>query len=265
MSFIDSIVDVGKSVWNSVTGGGMGSTIVNTLLTGYALNQVSKSIGKSSNTSATQSQTAQIETGNKITLSPTTENRIPVVYGGAILSGIITDARMSADNQKMTYCLTICEVTGTKMSDGLASEFLFEDVYANGNRIVFKTTGLYSGIEASYMIDADGNVDKSIDGLIKVFLYKNGSTVPAILDNYDSGPSAPAYEFMPYWTSNHTMNNLVFAIVEITYNKTKNVTSLPNMSFAIQNSMNMPGDCLYDYMTNTRYGAGIDPTEIKDA
>jgi hypothetical protein len=261
MSFIDSIVDVGKSVWNSVTGGGLGSTIVNTLITGYALNQVSKSVGKSSNTSATQSQTAQIETGNKITLSPTTENRIPVVYGGAILSGIITDARMSADNQKMTYCLTICEVTGTKMSDGLDSEFLFEDVYANGNRIIFKS----DGITSYYMTDADGNVDKSIDGLIKVYLYKNGSSYPAILDNYINGTTGAAYTHMPGWTTSHSMNSLVFAIVEITYNKTKNVTALPNMTFAIQNNMTMPGDCLYDFMTNTRYGAGIDPTEIKDA
>jgi hypothetical protein len=261
MSFIDSIVDVGKSVWNSVTGGGMGSTIVNTLITGYALNQVTKSINKSSNTQATQSQTAQIETGNKITLSPTSENRIPVVYGGAILSGIITDARMSADNQTMTYCLTISEVTGTKMSDGIASEFLFEDVYANGNRIIFRA----DGVTASYMIDADGNVDRSIDGLIKVYLYKDGSIHPAILDNYTAGATGLASTYMPGWTTSHSMNNLVFAIVEVTYNKTKNVTSLPNISFAIQNSMTMPGDCLYDYMTNTRYGAGIPPSEIKDA
>jgi hypothetical protein len=261
MSFIDSIVDVGKSVWNSVTGSGLGGTLVSTLLTGYALNQVSKSVGKSSNTSATQSQTAQVETGNKITLSPTSENRIPVVYGGAILAGIITDAKMSADNQKMTYCLTISEVTGTKISDGLASEFLFEDVYANGNRIVFKN----DGVTANYMIDPDGNVDKSIDGLIKVYLYKNGSGSPAILDNYTAGSLVSAYSIMPGWTTSHSMNSLVFAIVEITYNKTKNVTALPNITFAIQNSMTMPGDCLWDYMTNTRYGAGIPASEIKDA
>jgi hypothetical protein len=34
------------------------------------------------------------------------------------------------------------------------------------------------------------------------------------------------------------------------------------MRFKIQNSMTLPGDCIYDYMTNTRYGAGIDPAEI---
>jgi hypothetical protein len=259
--FLDSIVDVGKGLWNSVTGSGIGGTLVSTLLTGLALNQVTKSINKSSNTTASQTQTAQVETGNKITLSPATENRVPIVYGGAMLSGIVTDARMSADNQKMTYCLTICEVTGTKMSDGLASEFLFEDVYANGNRIVFRA----DGITASYMIDADGNVDKSIDGLIKVYLYKNGSSSPAILDNYTAGATSNANTYMPGWTSNHTMNSLVFAIVEVTYNKTKNVTALPNISFAIQNNMTMPGDCLWDYMTNTRYGAGIPPSEIKDA
>lgn len=261
MSFLDSIVDVGKSVWNFATGGGIGSTVVNTLLTGYALNQVTKSTAKASNTTATQTQTAQVETGNKITLSPAAENRIPLIYGTATVAGIITDAKMSADNQTMTYCLTISEVTGTKMSDGLASEFLFEDVYANGNRIVFKA----DGITAYYMVDADGNVDKSIDGLIKVYLYKNGSGYPAILDNYSAGATGAAYTHMPGWTSNHTMNNLVFAIVEVTYNRAKNVTSLPNMTFVIRNNMTMPGDCLFDFMTNTRYGAGIDPTEIKDA
>lgn len=259
--FLDSIVDVGRGLWNSVTGSGMGGTLVSTLLTGLALNQVTKSINKSSNTQASQTQTAQAETGNKITLTPATENRVPVVYGGAMLSGIVTDARMSSDNQKMTYCLTICEVTGTKMSDGLASEFLFEDVYANGNRIVFKE----DGITASHMVDADSNVDWSIDGLIKVYLYKNGSSAPAILDIYSAGATGLASTHMPGWTSNHTMNNLVFAIVEVTYNKTKNVTSLPNMTFAIQNNMTMPGDCLWDYMTNTRYGAGIPASEIKDA
>jgi hypothetical protein len=67
---------------------------------------------------------------------------------------------------------------------------------------------------------------------------------------------------MPNWTANHDMTNLVFAIVKITYNKEKNVTGLGDMKFVLENSMSEPGDCLYDYMTNTRYGAGIASTEI---
>jgi hypothetical protein len=34
------------------------------------------------------------------------------------------------------------------------------------------------------------------------------------------------------------------------------------MTFVIENSMKLAGDCLYDLMTNTRYGAGINPEEI---
>jgi hypothetical protein len=58
------------------------------------------------------------------------------------------------------------------------------------------------------------------------------------------------------------MNNLAFAIVRIDYDKEKDVTSLGEFKFRINNTMYQAGDCLYDYMTNTRYGAGIDSGEI---
>jgi hypothetical protein len=258
MSFFDNILDVGKSVWNFATGGGAGSALVSTLLTGFALNQVTKSINKGSTTSATTTQTQQKESGNKLQLAPASDNKIPIVYGKATLGGAITDAKMSADNQTMTFVITLSEVTGNLLSTDSASEFTFEDVYINGNRTVFNS----DGVTANYIIDADGNVDRSINGLIKVYCYKDGGSNPAIIDNYSNGATGAAYTHMPGWTSAHTMNKLVFAIVEVTYNRAKNLTSLPTMTFALKNSLNQPGDCLYDYMTNTRYGAGIDPTEI---
>jgi hypothetical protein len=259
MSFFSSIVDFGKSVWNSVSGSGLGRSIVSTLLTGYALNQVTKSINPgNANTSANISQIEQKESGNQLQLAPANDNKIPVVYGKATIGGAITDAKMSTDNQKMTFVVTLCEVTGTILSSSLASEFTFNDVYVNGNRVIFKN----DGITASYTISPDGVIDRSVDGLIKVYCYKDGSSTPAIIDNYSAGASSPAYSIMPGWTSSHTMNKLVFAIVEITYNRAKNVTSLPSMTFALENTLSQPGDCLYDYMTSTRYGAGIDPAEI---
>jgi hypothetical protein len=37
-----------------------------------------------------------------------------------------------------------------------------------------------------------------------------------------------------------------------------------NCSYShMNNSMTQPGDVLYDMMTNTRYGAGIAPADIK--
>jgi hypothetical protein len=58
------------------------------------------------------------------------------------------------------------------------------------------------------------------------------------------------------------MSNLVFAVVRLTYDSDKGVTSIPNMQVRVKNTMTLPGDCVYDYMTNTRYGAGIPPGEI---
>jgi hypothetical protein len=47
-------------------------------------------------------------------------------------------------------------------------------------------------------------------------------------------------------------------------NKDKGITGLPNMRFHVTNSMTLPGDCLLDYMTSTRYGAGIPREGIYD-
>jgi hypothetical protein len=58
------------------------------------------------------------------------------------------------------------------------------------------------------------------------------------------------------------MNNLIFAVVEVNYSLDKGITNLPNMTFTITNSMSQPGDVIYDYMRNTRYGAAIPVEEI---
>jgi hypothetical protein len=58
------------------------------------------------------------------------------------------------------------------------------------------------------------------------------------------------------------MNELVFALVKVTYNAEKNITNLPDFKFALSNTLTKPGDCLYDFMTNSRYGSGIPASEI---
>jgi hypothetical protein len=58
------------------------------------------------------------------------------------------------------------------------------------------------------------------------------------------------------------MTNLIFVVIEVNYNREKNVTGIGDMRFQIQNSMNKPGDVMRDYLTNTVYGAGIDAAEV---
>lgn len=265
MSWLDSIVDVGKSVLGFFTSsGGLGENIVKTILTGYALNKVSKDVNKGqsnlggSTTSSSQVSVPNKDPGSRIQIPASTDNRVPVVYGKAFLGGQIIDVRMSPDHKTMWFALAICEVTGNTIS-GQPSVITFDNVYYNGNKIKFKS----DGITAEYMTDPDGNADRSIKDLVKVYLYNNGSNSPTLPAGV-SGTTSPAYNVMPGWTSSMSMSNLVFAVVKITYSREKNITGLPNIQFVVKNSMTQPGDCLYDYMTNTRYGAGIPATEIKD-
>jgi hypothetical protein len=52
-------------------------------------------------------------------------------------------------------------------------------------------------------------------------------------------------------------------VVRVDYNKEKGIVGVGDITVNMSNSMTMPGDVLYDLMTNTRYGAGIDPADIK--
>lgn len=255
MSFLDSIVDIGRAAYGYISGSGVASTLVKTIGAAVVLNQVTKSINKDNQ----KEDTANIDQGVRLQVPPAADNRIPVLYGTAYFGGIITDAVMTNTNKTMVYCLTLCEKTGNKLSDGQTSQFTFKDIYWNDQRMIFNA----DGITANYTVDRNGNIDRSISNQVKVWCYGNGSENPATLENYTATNTVKAYTVMPGWsTSTHAMSDLAFAIVQVDYNRDKNITGIGDMLFHMDNNMHLPGDCLYDYMTNTRYGAGIDPQEI---
>lgn len=268
MSWLDSIVDgVGSLFGGNSTAGNLLSTAV----TGYALYKVSKSTEKASETKTSSSGavTTTDSAGNKRTVVPTDfgqlltfpanqDNKIPVLYGTAYVPGVITEAVMSADRQTMTYVVTICTTTGqTNLGQGTQSVISFDEVLWSNNKITFDT----DGVTAKSTTDAGGNVDTNVDGLIKVYCYNNGSHHSVSPAGYTAAQTV-AYDIVPNWTPLYTMDGLVFVVVKVTYNKTKGVTGIPNMSFKMSNTMTQPGDCIYDYMTNTRYGAGIPAEDI---
>jgi len=67
---------------------------------------------------------------------------------------------------------------------------------------------------------------------------------------------------VPHWGANHTANALVFAVLQIDYDAENGLTGLPQMTFKMNNTLNNPGDVLYDYLTSTRYGAKLSNAEI---
>lgn len=254
MSWFNSIVSGIGSLFSgkSALGG-----IVSSVITGYALNKVNKSISKAADkaTSTTRTVTAT-DFGQLITVPAYQDNKIPVLYGTAYVPGYITDAMMSSDRQTMTYVVTLCEVTGTTIA-GSQSFISFDEILWNGNKINFDT----DGCTALSTTDSGGNVDTNIAGLVKVYCYNNGSTSMASINGVTPNP-LNAYDLVPNWTTSHTMDKLAFCVVTVKYNKAKGVVGLPNLLVKMTNSMNQPGDCIYDFMINTRYGCGIQPEDI---
>ena len=235
-------MDFFKTAWSWISGGSIGPTLARLAILGYSSRLLSESLEKDKE---------KPDKGVRLQLNPSTENVIPVVYGRAFLGGNIIDAQLSADYKKMTYCLVISEVTGTLLSSSVASAYTFEGVYFNGNNVVFKA----DGFTVDYTLDPDGNQDISARDLIKVYFYK-GQT--GIQPTGKSGTTPVSYSVMPGWTlATHPMTNLIYAVIEITYNAKQNINGLPDCQWHITNTMKKPGDVFYDFATSTRYGAKL--------
>ena len=248
MSFIDTLGGLAKGAYTFLSGKSIGSSLARTALLGYALNRINASANKANE---------QKDPGTEVLIDPDTEYKIPVVYGSAYVTGKITDAVMADNNTTMWLCLTLCEKTG-KLIDNTPSSIAFNEVYFNNFRLSFGGNG-YS---VDYMWDDSNNNSDVWANQIEVYPFSGGSTSPVSFSSEGAGNTQNAYNIMPGWTSNHTMDNLVFCIVKINYSKFKKLTNIGEMKFKLTNTMSQPGDVLYDYMTNTRYGAGIPSQEI---
>jgi hypothetical protein len=261
MSFIDSIIDVGSGVWNTLTGPSVAGGVARAAALGYMLKEVTASINKdNTKPSAAQDNNATTpDYGVREQIDPSTDNSIPVVYGTAFLQGSIVDAVLTNSNQTMFYAIAICERTGIKLSDGNQSQILFDELYWNGDKINFQG----DGITVLSQTNSEGTTNLDMNGLVKFWLYNNGSENQVGKTGVQlTEGTASAYNIFPNWTVDHKMTELVFAIVQVDYNKSKNITGLGTLEFKMRNTMTQPGDVLNDYLTNARYGAGLGPEEI---
>jgi hypothetical protein len=258
MSFFDDLISgVGSFLSGSNSVGG---SIAKAALLGLALNKVSNSVNseKNSQLQTVRPYKARVDQGVRLQVPPAADEKIPVCYGRSTLGGIINDARLSADNRNMYYVLTISERTGTLLSTGNPSSYVFNDVYLNDERIIFES----NGIDCAYSIDRDGNKNYAYAGVVEVYCYAGDSDTPQVPEYYTNGSLDPAYVVVPGWTTLHMMEDLIFAVVKITYQPESGLTQIPNMRFNITNSLTLPGDVIRDYMVSTRYGCAIPAGDI---
>jgi len=185
--------------------------------------------------------------GVRITLSPDTTNKLPVLYGKAFTSGPIIDAAIKNSNDTMVYCIALSEKTDT-------GTFSIQNIYLNDAKLNFSGNGVISHT------DPNGTSDTNLyTGNVRVNVYSGGSTASDIIfPASGTGSSTPATTIVPHWgVSTHTANSLVFACVEIDYDPQNGLTGLPPITFEMTNSLKNPGDVLNDYLLNDRYGAGL--------
>ena len=194
--------------------------------------------------------------GNNQQVAPATDNKLPIVYGSAYVGGIVTDLTITLDNQNLYYVLSICEVTNYG-----ADTITFGDIYYGGKKVIFNTTYAY---QVDGLLDESTGLTEPINGNINIYLYSNGSNTP-VNSSVNAIALLQTNGLIYTWDNTKLMSNCAFAILQLTFNPTDNVTALQQTKFQVTNSRYKPGDCFYDYFTNTVYGGAIPIANIDTA
>ena len=188
--------------------------------------------------------------GSRVQLPPATDNKLPVIYGNVFTSGPIFDAAISNENKTMTYCIALSEETQT-------GSFTCEEVFMNDVKLVF------SGNTVVSHVDPNQSADTTYNGNVRLNVYQGGSAgSDVVFPTSGTGSTTAATSIVPHWGVNHTANNMVYAVLQIDYDAENGLTGLPQMTFKMKNTLNNPGDVLYDYLTSTRYGAALSNADL---
>jgi len=214
---------------------------------------------------AMKKATAGGDAGARIQLPPSTDNKIPVVYGSALVSGPIIDAKISTDLKTMWVVVALAEHTDTTVSSGYTYDM--NNVYYDGKRVIFDspTGNIVTALENN---TTPPQQDTKVNGQINIYLFTNGSssgyntggqTAAQIISVANGVPSGQE------WTATEAMTNCAFAIMKVKFNSDAGTTGIGGLLCKITNSINKPGDAIKDYLLNTRYGCGIPLTRIDTA
>ena len=197
------------------------------------------------------SSTNQKDPGVKIQLAPSTDNKIPRMYGRNFTGGIIVDAEIKNQNKTMAYAIVISEYSSN-------DTWSINDIYRGDQLLNF------TGANVTSITDPNATSSTNISDKMRIRVYAGGSAstnqifpTTGKVDAYGAGLGQ-----FSTWTSANTMDDLVFAVVEMDYDPENDLTGLGAITFDINNSLNEPSNVLLDYLQNERYGAGISSTMI---
>jgi hypothetical protein len=253
---------IAAQVFGMVTAAGALTTAG--MITAFAINMVASSIiSKTLGPSGPNLNDAQgnPNPGSRAQVPPAGDNKLPVIYGSAYVGGIVTDLSITQDNQKLYYVLTLAECTNTEQG-GTPDTYTFGDVYWGGKKVIFNSTDQYK--VDSLLDESTGLYDTSVAGKLEFYKYSNGSNSP--VNSFLTAIQVMQSSGLVYqWDSTKLMSNCAFVIVKITYSQKANLTGIQQTKFQLTNSRTKPGDCFFDYLTSSRYGAAISQANIDTA
>jgi hypothetical protein len=200
--------------------------------------------------------------GVKVQLGPSTDNKVPRLYGRNYTGAIIIDAEIKNQNKTMAYAMVIGEYN-------VNDTWTINTIYRGDQQLVFGSGA--NAHQVISVIDPNATSSTSIANKFRVRVYAgNSSSAKQIFPVPGGGVTAVnAYgngscQFAN-WTASNAMTDLVFAIVEMDYDSENDLVGLGAITYDINNALNEPSNVLLDYLRNERYGAGISNTMIDTA
>jgi hypothetical protein len=141
-------------------------------------------------------------------LPPATDNKVPVVYGTAQTKGTVTDARITSDNQTMTYVLALSEQTQT-------GTFTVGDIYWNDQLLTFGTGADTYKVASSRDQNGFGSTSTKLANLIEVRVYA-GSAQNSANQIFPTTNKVSAASYIGESSSTYLLSDMVYAVVKLT-------------------------------------------------
>jgi hypothetical protein len=224
-------------------------------------------------------QTGAVASGASIGLMTVTGGTSGTILPGMLVSGAAADTRVleyvTGTGTTGTYYVSVSQSSASAVRTGTYS-YSIEDVYYNDLRLVFGDGENGNQVKSGKKNVDDPNptvedhVDTNFDGKVELWVWAGDSRAVSQI----KGPTTKvaAYQVIPdsNWidpglADSQRMQGIIFAILKINYDAEKGFTGQPSLTFKISNTLRNPSAVLYDYMTGTRYGAGIPHDDINAA
>ena len=188
--------------------------------------------------------------GVKVQLSPSTDRRIPVLYGKVHTGGIIVDAGITNQNNTMIYVMVIGEQTDT-------GTYTIQSIKRQDATLNFG----FNSANVVSMTDPNATSTTNVANKMRCRVYAGGTAAsnqifPA------GGTQVASTTLLSTITASTNYDDLIYAVFELDYDVENGLTGLGEITYEITNSLTNPSNVLLDYCTNTRYGAGLTTAEL---